>query len=370
MKTAVEIESSGKPPTTPHIEPAPEQTKSAAPPALAPPPDIPPHAEQPVIPTGPASPAVATQTAIAVQALQQSKEDLQIAANMLTNFNYIGGTPVTGPAAKTNNIYGQFSVWTGAKFSNPYMIKGNALSAAGTSSDGYIELNLNSRYVLRQGDDASDIKWWWTDQSQAGPADEEEFGHVHPVNPLIHFPDIDARFGYLFRGSSAPTNFNSSTVVGSADFYADTSIGVPLVRYASDDNYWKHQVSLELNGGFASAKDHLDLHPNAFVGLGWQASFFMNSTNQGYWIGRAGYAWVDQPILMHGTNTVELDQLQQPKFAMKGAPSIGIIVSFPLTSALSFQTSANAYFLDHPPASWNASIGLSVDISKVFGALK
>ena len=124
-----------------------------------------------------------------------------------------------------SNVWAQVSVWTGAKFSTPYNISGNKLSTAGNTSDGYIELNLSSRYVLRQGQKASDIVWG--DWGTLTPHD----GQMHFVNPLAHMPDIDTRIGYLFRGSSAPTNYNASTIVGSSDFYADTSLGFPLWRY-------------------------------------------------------------------------------------------------------------------------------------------
>lgn len=327
----------------------------------------------PALPTAP----VATQ-----QALTQAKTAADAAQSALTQtqqkaaqvqadiqaLQEIGAQNFeTGDASKTNNIYGQLTIWTGAKLSNPYTISSNKLSSGGTSSDGYIELNYSSRYVLREGDDATDIRWsGWGEETKEDDA-------IHFVNnPLSHMPDIDTRFGYLFRGSSAPTNFTASTIAGTADFYADTSIGVPLARYGSsgdDLNKFKMQVTLDLSGGFATDKNHLQLHPTAFAGLGWQGSFAISTNTQAYWIGRAGYAFIDQPSLLPGTNIVQLNSLQMPVYSFQGAPAIGVIVVYPLTSAISFQAGANAYFTSRQPASWNATVGVTLDLSKFFKGL-
>jgi hypothetical protein len=261
----------------------------------------------------------------------------------------------------TNDIWGHISIWTGAKFSNPYKIVGNQLSAAGSTSDGYIELNLSSRYVERSG---TNTDWSWSGTNRIAK------GSI-AFSPFWEYgPDIDTRLGYIFRGGGTPTNFVASTVVGSADFYGDTSIGLPLVRFCSLGGSWKQQLSLELNGGFATAKDELSLHPNAFFGLGWQASYqAMGTTDRGYWYGRAGVSLIDQPILIDGTDTVVLNQLSQPEYDLTWVPSIGVIVTYPLSSTISLQAGVNAYFTQSVPASWNATIGATLDLDKFFGAL-
>jgi hypothetical protein len=260
----------------------------------------------------------------------------------------------------TNNIWGHLSLWTGARFSNPYKIStNNTLTSAGSTSDGYIEINLSSRFVERSGSIAQDPNWFGRDNSSHPKTNE-----VYWAWPWQHMPDVDTRIGYLFRNKSSPSNF-SATTVGSSDFYGDSSIGFPMVRFLNEN--WKQQLSIEVNGGFATDKDVLSLHPNFFLGMGWQASFkAVGTTNMGYWYGRAGYALIDQPVLSKGTNTVILDHLGEPKFDLKWTPSVGVIFTYPMTSTLNLQAGANAYFTDRTPASWNASLGVSLDVDKFF----
>jgi hypothetical protein len=251
---------------------------------------------------------------------------------------------------------------------NPYTISIvdgiGKLQPSSSSSDGYIELGLNSRYVTRGGT-SDDVLFWGKVTSPNGKA--------HFFWPGDRFPDIDARVGYTFRGSSSPTNFNVSTVVGGSDVYGDTSVGFPFGQVCGTEYSWKGQLSIELAGGFATDKQRLDIHPNFFAGLGAQASFTatgLGSTNyQGYWFGRAGMALIDEPSLFPGTNTVRLNGLQNPQFDLKWVPAVGTTVVYPLSSWLSLQAGFNAYFTQNPPSIWNLNLGVTLNLDKVFGSL-
>lgn len=264
-----------------------------------------------------------------------------------------------------SNIWGQVSVWTGAKFSNPYRIAGNQLTSNEDNTDAYVEINLSSRYIQRRGKEASDVVWGgW---GNITPND----GKIHFVNPLAHLPDIDARIGYVFRNGDTPTNITASTIAGTSDFYSDGSIGLPVIRFSSRDTEkpWRQQVTLELGGGFATDKESLDLHPNVFGGLGWQASFMIATNLQGSWIARAGVALIDQPVLLGNTNTVLLNSLGDPQYDLKLAPTLGVMVTYPLTPSISFQAGANGYFTRREPASWNVTVGVTLDLAKFLDAL-
>lgn len=289
----------------------------------------------------------------------------------------VGGNSGEGTdVGMESNSVGQITLWTGARFSNPYTIgvangQGtlNPAGSGSTASDGYLEIDFSDRYIFR-GKNNND----WALFGKSGTNFED--GKSHFLFPLEQVPEFDARFGFLFSGTSAPTNFNASTVVGSGDVYADTSIGLPIWRGNPDvlHKALKQQVTLEIGGGFTADRQHLDLHPSFFAGLGYQASFpfsGINSTNRAYWVGRVGYALIDQPNLVSGTtnNAVKLNSINEPDYSFKGAPAMGLNIVLPLSSAVSLQTGFNAYFTDNPPSSWNANIGITLDISKFFGAL-
>src|SRR5579859_7503187 len=208
----------------------------------------------------------------------------------------------------------QIRVLAGARLDNPYAINVSnglgTLQPSSSTSDGYIEFELNNRYVERAGDTDDLIIWGQPTRPNGKP---------HFFIPFGRFPDVDTRVGYTFRGSSSsPTNFNVSTVVGGSDIYGDTSVGFAFAQVAGTDYSWKGQLSLEFAGGFATDKQHLDLHPNFFAGIGAQAAFgapgFGSTNYQGFWCGRAGGALIDQPVLLSGTNTVRLNSLQEPDF--------------------------------------------------------
>jgi hypothetical protein len=263
------------------------------------------------------------------------------------------------------NLWGHVRLWTGAKLSNPYKISGGQLSPSGNSTDAYIEMNLSTRFVERQGDAAHDPVWSW--MGAPTPKDNE----MHFVCPLAHMPDIDTRIGYLFRDSSSPTNYTASTVAGSSDFYADTLVGFPFWRQCSDGNRprWKQQMSFDLGLGFSTDKETLQLHPHMFAGLGWQAGYTIAPNRQGYWTVRGGFAAIDQPIMIGGNN-VRTNALGAPLFDRGYMPALGVTVTYPIFQAFSLQSGATAYFAHKDePASWNVTVGVTFEIDDLFKGL-
>ncbi|HZV36458.1 MAG TPA: hypothetical protein VFB72_17915 [Verrucomicrobiae bacterium] len=271
----------------------------------------------------------------------------------------------------------QISLWTGARMSTPYSINVSnntgRLGPAGTSTDGYIEFELNNRYVIRPAGSSDLIFPFKCLGGLFTGTSTDTNGIPHFFSPLGRFPDIDARVGYTFRGNGSPTNFNVSTVAGGSDIYGDTSLGFPFGQVAGVNDSWKGQLTIDIAGGFATDKQHLDMHSDFFAGLGGQASFrapgFGSTNYQGYWIGRAGYALIGVPSLISGTDIVNLNSLQEPKFNLTWVPSVGTTVVYPLNTWLSLQGGFNVYFTPKPPAEWNLNIGVTVNIDQVFGSL-
>jgi hypothetical protein len=277
----------------------------------------------------------------------------QSVANVTTNLVY-------------TNSWVDLSFWTGARFGSPYTINGTTktLTSSGNTSQGYLEINLNSRYVLRHGRDA--------DIYEADTNLIRKFYFPwHPPGCGFSFPmpDITASLGYVFSQSSGPSNYNASTIIGSSDFYLNASLGVPLLRYCTDTNgAFKGQLTLEISDGFVTDKQFMELHHNFFVGLGLQGGFLFKG-NQAYWFGRAGYAEIDQPVLVGGTSTVQFNGLGQPDFNQDWIPSTGATVVFPLTPAINLNAGIDAYYTRHP-ANWEANLGVSFDLSKLVSALQ
>jgi hypothetical protein len=265
-----------------------------------------------------------------------------------------------------SNSWGRVFFWTGAKLENPYTIDTQAktLKSSGSSSDPFIEVSFSERYVMRNGE-FDDLKWPWAKNHQ----DETPNDHrVHAINPLYDVFDMSGSFGYVFGGGNTSNTFSASTIAGGSDIYCDTSIGLPVLRYCSADYSLKQQFSLELGGGFVTDKQLDVIHPNMFVGGGYQGKFpnFVGTTNLPiYWLGRVGLGYIDQPTLM-STNVVVHNRggLIIPAFHTTWVPSLGTTIILPLTSALNLQAGGNVYFAS-TPAAWNITIGVSLDLTKL-----
>jgi hypothetical protein len=277
------------------------------------------------------------------------------------------------PAPNTN---GYFNVWTGAKIENPYTIsvdpvaKTATLQPSKTTTDGFIEFNFNYRYVLRHGTVQEQDPFIWDAGDSHRITNSPGAGQF--IAPWIHFPDLDTSVGYVFRGSSASTNFSASTIAGGSDLYVEGALGFPWWRYVDDNGpIRKMQATFEVAGGVVTDKNNLLLHPNIFLGGGFQGAYVRNGSGGpllGLWSGRIGMAQVDQPRILSGSS-VALNGLNEPVFDATWVPSLGFDITVPVTTVISGVFGGNVYFTDNP-ASWNMSVGISLDIDKFFNAMK
>jgi len=269
------------------------------------------------------------------------------------------------------NNWGLVSLWGGYKLLNPYTIsiptnvtKGT-LKGNSTTSQPFIEIDVNERYVMRSGQEYSTPPWDCNSQLW-----DWHILDLPVMNPFAQIPDINFSFGYIFAPGSSTTNLTLSTVAGSSDIYADSSVGLPILRYHNSDFSNKQQVTLEFGGGFATDKNLDTIHKNVFLGGGYQGKFAdpLTTTNNlpVYWFGRAGIAVIDQPDIS-GTNVLlntNTGGISQPKFVTKWTPSMGTTVIVPLNKTLSLQLGGNVYFLSGPSI-WNITLGASIDLAKL-----
>ena len=272
------------------------------------------------------------------------------------------------------------SLWTGAKLDNPYTISSNGVGSGviqpnKTTTDGYIELRFDYSFISREGDAQALDPHIWDNNASYVPDD----GTGHFIAPWYHLADFKMMVGYVFRGSSAPTNFDASAVVGSADLYSVAALGLPIWRkYDTGSLLQREQLSIEIAGGMATDKDHLIVHPTMFIGGGFEGAYYRNTGDnppaklKGMWCSRVGLAYIDrprtQPDATFGT-TVQLDAQGNPQFRGTWAPSLGFDITFPVTKVIDLQLGGNAYFTD-TPAAWNLNLGVSLNLDNFFKALQ
>jgi hypothetical protein len=127
----------------------------------------------------------------------------------------------------------------------------------------------------------------------------------------------------------------------------------------------KMQITLpEIGGGMTTDKSFLVAHPNLFLGAGFQLA----APTQGfYWMGRFGYAMVDEPRLTSGS-TVAVDGLGNPEFEWKGALTVGTTFIYKVNDSMSVKLGGEVY--STRIGTWSVTAALSVDPQKVFSAFK
>jgi hypothetical protein len=274
-------------------------------------------------------------------------------------------------------IWSYVTLWAGAKLENPYSITVDPtnhtakLQPVDAKTDGYLELRLRYRFVDIVAANAKQITVFSYNANKNLAERSYSGGFAWDWQGGYPLPDVDTAIGYVFRNSSAPTNFNSSTIVGGSDLYVTGSLGFPYWRYASsstnDPGMRAVQATLEISGGFVTDRHNLLLHPNIFVGGGFQFLYFRGPESDllpGFWTGRIGLAQVDQPKLITDSS-VALNGRDEPEFKSSWVPALGFDVTFPISHTLSAQFGGNAYFTDSP-SSWNLTVGLVVDVDKLF----
>jgi hypothetical protein len=284
------------------------------------------------------------------------------------DLRYMGQCTNSQISSANSRPYQAF-ITSGAEFMNPYAIsvtggKG-VLTNAGNSTVGFVEFDYINRHVLRveSRDNGASTNWG-------------KFGG-NWICPFKEAPDVQFTMGFFFDNGSGITNqsYTAQTLAG-ADFYSQLSLGFPLWRL-DIPNQQSHQVSLECSGGVVTEKSFEELHPNAFVGLGYETSFspFLQSTTTnacGFFEAKAGVGWVDLPSLVGTNNLVNLDGNEIPIFNLKAACEIEAYLAYPLTSKIYLTVDATDYLGNKPPQSWNIKVGASIPldgIAKSFSSL-
>jgi hypothetical protein len=286
-----------------------------------------------------------------------TEKELNAMTGMLTNY----------PRGDSLGIF----LFSGAKLENPYSISTNTLKAGNSTTDGFVELDLYLREIFRTG--GADDRLLSTGGMDPNSENDTHWRFMWPIysfwggDPAQKAsPDFDLKLGYVFSGTSAPSNYTASTIAQGSDFYFNGSFGAPWFRYDSGTGL-KLQSTAEVGGGFTTDKKFLEVHPDLFLGAGLQVAYLgansASSFGNTYIILRSGYAAVDEPRLISGS-TVALDQLGNPEFDLKWSPSVGAQAILKLSSAICVEMGANVYFTKL--SSWNISAGVSIDPSTFF----
>lgn len=284
-----------------------------------------------------------------------------------TSLPSVGDKKITGLASGgTNDSWGKIFFWTGARLENPYAIsvsnKVGTLKSGNSKADGFISLEANLRYIFRNGK--------YEDEYWLGKAEDHKLGDVNFYKPFWDLvPDIDFNVDYVFTGTSSPSNYSASTIAQGADISLYTSVGAPVMRYKPtgylETNSMKMQITLpEIGGGMTTDKSFLVAHPNLFLGGGFQLA----APAQGfYWMGRLGYAMVDEPRIISGS-TVATDGLGNPEFQWKGALTLGTAFIYKVTDSMSIKLGGDVYSTH--VGTWDITAALSIDPTKFFKALQ
>jgi len=274
--------------------------------------------------------------------------------------------------ATLSSLFHHMAISTGAKFLSPYEIKvtNNAatLSKTGNSTVGYLEFSAFNRFVLNLSPDAEDrdpakkqgpqIGFTAADEIQAPEGPQSPW-----LAPWAHVPDWEAHIGFVFSGTSGSSNFSATTIAGGSDFYANAAIGWPFWRYTSTNDHTAMQLTLETAGGANTEKSFLAVHPNAFVGPGFQWRFLAHDNSFGFLCARAGYGWIDIPRFTSASDTDIVVVGGLPKFDLKGSPSLGVFFAYPLGNVF-LNVGADVYFRDNP-APWSITVGTTIPVENI-----
>ena len=244
------------------------------------------------------------------------------------------------------------NLWSGARLRNPYTITDSVLKPNNTKTDPFIEIQLLHRNVFIQGEYEDPI-FYGRSARKWGKSNNMDF-----FLPGQVFPDLDLKIGYMFGGSSATNNVNISTIAGGSDIYSEGTVGIPFWRW-SPATGWNQQLTVEGGGGFASDKQFMALHPNYFVGIGYQVH-----QKDWTWFTRFGYGGSDVPRRKDGTATILTQPDGMPYFDLESSPAWGAQILYRLNDVVSLQFGMNAYFHNRPD--WNVSLGVLIDPQEAF----
>ena len=282
----------------------------------------------------------------------------------------------------TNHTYENSWVWfeAGALQVNPYSISSGTngtlqLQKRSSSTDAYIDFHIMQRWVAaksslvektKHGETPDLFAPWWGGESIR----KTGAGVTGVAFPFSSWPDVDLSLGYVFRNSSGPSNYTATTVVGGGDFHGQVTFGFPFIRHISHRQ--AQQLSIETQGAIVADKSFLLVHPEAFVGLGYQISFpgmgtDTNSTPRvGFATARVGAGWADSPVFEDGSTLTVATDRTLPKFAFRPSLAMGMSVYYPITSGIYISVFGNAY-VRQKPTPWTVGAAITIPLDKLSG---
>lgn len=332
---------------------------------------------RPLVTTNLAGVLVNQKRLIASLALPPDSPDTNGYATLTNNWSLLGKEQERYAALETNSPSRPYQAFlsSGAEFLNPFVVSVpsatphgfGTLTNAGHSTVAYVQFDYINRYVLRQTPSSQ-----WTGRSTNYWINRDlSFGGSW-VNPLITPPDIQFNVGFLLgNGGNQTTPSYSAQTVASSDFYSQFGLGFPIWQLDGKDQ--RNQVSLEFAGGVTTEQGFELVHPNAFFGLGYEATFTpiigsATTNGCGFFVARMGGCLVDYPSLTGNGNQVNLDGNGVPVFKESWAGACGTYLAYPLTQSIYLTVDANCYFGflgGQPPDSWNIKVGASIPLDKI-----
>ena len=199
--------------------------------------------------------------------------------------------------------------------------------------------------------------------------------------------DVDARLGFVLRNSGTNQQFSANSAIGGGDFHSELNFGLPVFRQSyrsTGDEYptHAHAINLEIGGGAVTEKTFQAVHPIAFAGIGYHASFRApfsldkekskkkegdEYTSYGTFSTRIGIGWIDQPEFTDVTGTTVKAERNLPRFSLDAHPVWESEIYYPIPNKNIMLTIAGRMYFADAPAPWTISVGLNVGLDRVMG---
>ncbi len=186
--------------------------------------------------------------------------------------------------------------------------------------------------------------------------------------------DVEARIGYTFAGGSEETT--ASTIVGSGNFNAELTAGLPVILMQSPSGGNAFTVGLEFGYGAVTERSALRAHESVFAGLAYNAAFTdpVGEVKEG---GSARRALLNFRMLVTSVDTVRyVDEDSRvihtrnglPRYFSKWTLAFQSQLLYPINDA-SYVTFSGRVYPDLTPGLWSVQIGLTVLPTKIMSSL-
>lgn len=203
--------------------------------------------------------------------------------------------------------------------------------------------------------------------------------------------DVDARLGFVLRNSGTNQQFSANSAIGGGDFHSELNFGLPIFRQSYSPAIGDkppthaHAINLEIGGGAVTEKTFQAVHPIAFAGVGYHASFrapFSTDKDKskqedgegageyasyGTFSTRIGIGLIDHPEFTDVTGTTVKAERGLPRFSLEAHPVWESEVYFPIPNKNIMLTVAGRMYFADAPAPWTISVGLNLGLDKVMG---